>query len=102
MRLLQTKQEVNKMKVDQNIEEMFPDWDQLEKGDWSQHGRIFDTPEGRRIEIGLYREPDENEEYAGTLTLQIFVNDSVVLCEKVSWEEPMLLTRRFCQSLRMR
>lgn len=61
-------------------QEFFPDWESIEKGCWSANNvmiRINDTTE---MEIGLYREPDENEEYKDTYTLQVFVNDDVVAC----------------------
>ena len=69
------------------IKELFPDWNRLKKGEWSRHGRIIDTVNGRKIEIGLYREPADTE-YNGTLTLQIFCNDDVVVCEQGSSYEP--------------
>ena len=62
---------------------MFPDWQSIPKGEWSKHGRIIQTAGPDKVEIGLYREPDDNDEYAGTFTLQIFVNDNVVVCTQV-------------------
>ena len=41
----------------------------------------FDTPDGRVIEIGVYREPDD-----GSYTLQIFDNDDVVVCTTIDKE----------------
>lgn len=65
--------------VDDSIKEMFPDWWHMEKGEWSDHGRIINTAGADMVEIGLYREDAD-----GSLTLQIFVNDDVVVCEQVS------------------
>lgn len=65
---------------------LFPDWDELEPGDWSAHGTIiqYDSDgKGMELEIGLYREPLDSGEYAGTYTLQIFDGDDVVFCRKV-------------------
>ncbi len=70
--------------VDEEIKKMFPDWAFIKKGEWSELGRIINTIKGDKVEIGLYREPDGNNEYAGTLTLQIFLNDNVILCKQVS------------------
>ena len=41
----------------------------------------FDTPDGRVIEIGVYRESDD-----GSYTLQIFDNDDVVVCTTIDKE----------------
>lgn len=65
---------------------MFPDWAFIKNGEWSRLGRIINTINGDKVEFGLYREPD-NEEYAGTLTLQVFINDDVVICKQVSKDD---------------
>lgn len=72
--------------VDEEIKEMFPDWAFIKNGEWSRLGRIINTINGDKVEFGLYREPD-NEEYAGTLTLQVFINDDVVICKQVSKDD---------------
>ena len=67
------------------VAECFPDWASIKPGEWSQHGKII--PYGKatndRVEIGLYREPLDGEDYAGTYTLQIFDGDNVIFCRKV-------------------
>lgn len=73
--------------VNEEIKEMFPDWAFIKKGEWSSLGHIINTIEGDKVEIGLYREPDDNNEYTGTLTLQIFLNDNVILCKQVSKDD---------------
>ena len=45
--------------VDHAITEMFPDWESLEKGQWSEHEKVIVTAEPDTVEIGLYREDDE-------------------------------------------
>lgn len=67
------------------IQELFPDWEEMKPGEWSKCGKIIDYFDGYKdkdkIEIGLYREPLENDaEIAGTYTLQIFNGDDVVIC----------------------
>ena len=64
------------------IKKEFPDWKTMECGTWSQYGRIYDIDK-RKYEIGLYREPMDDDEYAGTYTLQIFDGDDVIYCAKV-------------------
>lgn len=69
------------------LKDLFPDYKEIAPGNWSENCvRTFAVDEGKYIEIGLYREPLD-EEYAGTLTLQIFLGDDVVLCEQVEEEE---------------
>ena len=75
------------MKVCEAIKELYPDWNKLEKGSWSEHGRIIEAADGTKIEIGLYREPADTE-YNGTLTFQIFCNDDVMVCQQVSSYDP--------------
>jgi len=69
-----------------SVKEMFPDWESIKPGDWSKYGKILYYGLGHFIEIGLYKEPMENEEYAGTYTLQIFDGDDVIFCAKVDDE----------------
>jgi len=61
---------------------LFPDWAELDCGEWSQYGRTFRYGNGEKeyIQIGLYREPMENEEYAGSFTMQVFDGDNVISC----------------------
>ena len=68
-----------------NIGEMFPDWDSVECGNWSSHVYTFKYGDGATeyLEIGLYREPMDNTEYAGTYTLQAFDRDAVIVCHTV-------------------
>ncbi len=68
-----------------NFKEMFPDWSELSYGEWSKCGRVFRYGSGEKdfIEIGLYREPLDNDEYAGTYTLQVFDGDTVIACHTV-------------------
>lgn len=68
------------------LDEVFPDWREMELGTWSKNGMVFNS-DGVRIEIGLYREPKESEELAGTYTLQVFYNDDVMLCVTINPEE---------------
>jgi len=63
-----------------SIKKMFPDWNEIKPGMWSAFTKIVKYKKNRTLEIGLYREPMENDEYAGTLTLQIFDNDDVIFC----------------------
>ena len=65
------------------LREMFPDWKELKPGNWSKAGRIIECTSGKKVEIGLYREPEENPEYAGRYTLQVFLGDDVVIAEDV-------------------
>ncbi len=78
-----------KEEVDEEIKKLFPDWGSVKKGDWSKYGRIINAAGCDKVEIGLYREP-EGSEYDGTLTLQVFVNDDVVVCEQVSSDRKVI------------
>ena len=69
---------------DAAVAEMFPDYASISPGEWSSFGKTMKTVNGDSIEIGLYREPDGNDEYSGTLTLQVFIGDDVVVCEQMS------------------
>ena len=71
--------------MNRDIKEMFPDWESIEPGNWSQHTKLIGD-----IEIGLYREPLGgvcDEEIAGTLTLQIFDGDDVIVCKTINETE---------------
>ena len=79
-----------------SVKEMFPDWAEIEPGNWSKYGRILYYGAGHFVEIGLYREPidelgrvatDEEAEnciYDGRYTLQIFDGDDVIFCADVN------------------
>lgn len=72
---------------DKTVQELFPDWNIIPCGKWSEHGRVFTCADGTNVEIGLYREPlkdNDEDEYAGTLTLHIFNGDDVILCKTVN------------------
>ena len=62
---------------------MFPDWEEIEPGMWSIYGRLLTYGLGHILEIGLYREPLDNDEYAGRYILQIFDGDEVIFCADV-------------------
>lgn len=80
-----------------SVKVMFPDWAEIEPGNWSQHHKVLTYGSGRNqtLEFGLYREPiDElgrvatNEEadigiFDGRYTLQIINGDSVIFCADV-------------------
>lgn len=68
------------------VKEMFPDWEEIEPGEWSTFGKILYYGLGKSIEIGLYREPIDNDEYAERYTLQIFDGDDVIFCADVNEE----------------
>lgn len=71
----------------QTVKDMFPDWETIEPGNWSVNGCALHYGEaedsGREIYIGLYREPLDGDEYAGTYTLEILDGDEVIFCQKV-------------------
>ena len=67
----------------ESVKEMFPDWEEIKPGEWSYNGKILTYGEGHFVEIGLYREPMDNTEYAGRYTLQIFDGDEVIFCADV-------------------
>lgn len=70
-----------------SVKKMFPDWNRIKPGNWSNYGRILEYGAGHYIEIGLYREPlDVDSEYAGSYTLQIFDGDDVIFCSMVDTE----------------
>lgn len=51
-------------------------------GNWCREHILIQCAD-TKIEIGAYRESENNSEYAGTLTLQIFAGDDVIFCEKI-------------------
>lgn len=63
-----------------NIMVEFPDAAMLKSGEWSEYGKLYELPGGGKIEISLYREPEETGEYDGRLTLHVFYNDEVLGC----------------------
>ena len=69
----------------QNLMCIFQDMESIKCGEWSRFGFAvrYGYRENDYIQIGLYREPSENEEYAGTYTLQVFDGDAVIACHKV-------------------
>lgn len=66
-----------------SVKEMFPDWDRIPPGEWSSVYFKLEYLPNRFFEFGLYREPIDSGEYAGTYTLQAFDGDSVIFCETV-------------------
>ena len=73
------------------LTKLFPDWKDMKPGEWSNGGIKVPYKEipgrQRAIEILLYREPEENEEYAGTYTLQVYEGSDVIFCETVRMNE---------------
>ena len=70
-----------------SIREFFSDWATIQPGSWSVNGRKLPYANDRYVEIGLYREPADNGEYAGSYTLHIFDGDDVIFCQKVEGME---------------
>lgn len=66
-----------------SVKEMFPDWEQMKPGQWSEHGRELKYGAGYSVYIGLYREPFDSGEYAGRYTLHIIDGDEVIFCADV-------------------
>ena len=62
------------------IEDHFPDYEEIQPGNWSRNGRIIQYGPGDKdaIEIGLYREPDD-----GSYTIHVFDRDDVIACHTV-------------------
>ena len=67
------------------IKDMFLDWKEMEPGTWSKCGKIlkYGSEDNDYIEIGLYREPIENEIYSERYTLQIFNGDDIIFCADI-------------------
>lgn len=72
--------------IDPEAKRMFPDYAAISKGEWSKAGYIIQTSDDTKVEIGLYREDDSDPDIAGTLTLQVFLGDDVVVCKQLSRE----------------
>lgn len=64
----------------EQIMKQFPDWKEIEPGNWSKHPIIltYGCSPYEYIEIGLYRELHD-----GSYTLQGFNGDDVVFCVAV-------------------
>lgn len=63
--------------------EHFPNAEETQPGEWCVNS--FTVPcEESEIMIGVYREPEDGSEYAGTLTLQVFYGDEVIFCDKIA------------------
>ena len=62
---------------------LFPDWKEINPGEWSVYNRVIHIDDRTELEICLYREPIQNEEYANTLTLQVFINDCVIYLHQI-------------------
>ena len=60
----------------------FPHTEKIKPGSWCKDG-IFIQCDKTLLEISVYREPESNSKYAGTLTLQIFAGDDVIFWEKL-------------------
>lgn len=71
------------IKLPEDIMETFPDWKELQPGNWSEYGKFLTYEDGCKVEVGLYREPMDGGEYAGTYTLQIYNCNDVIFCSKV-------------------
>lgn len=65
--------------------EHFPGAEKTLPGEWCENSFTVRCEESN-VEIGVYREPNDGGEYAGTLTLQIFCNDDVIFCERIKEE----------------
>ena len=68
------------------LKEIFSDYAKMECGTWSEHDVWikYGDKGSESLNICLFREPMENEKYAGTYTLQVFDGDSVIFCKKVA------------------
>lgn len=71
------------IKLPEDIMETFPDWKELQPGNWSEYGKFLTYEDGCKVEVGLYREPMDGGEYAGTYTLQIYNCNDVIFCSKI-------------------
>lgn len=70
----------------QSFTEHFPDAEETLPGEWSKNGFVVPC-EGSKVEIGVYREPNDGRESAGTLTLRIYRGNDIVFCEQIAGEE---------------
>lgn len=75
--------EYEKDSILSNVKVQFPDAASLKPGEWSEFGQEFAYANGHYIEVGLYREPIDDSEYAGHLTLHVFNGDEVLGCYDV-------------------
>lgn len=66
----------------ESFAEHFPQAGNTLPGQWCENGFVVEC-ENSKVEIGVYREPNNGGEYAGTLTLQIFQGDEVIFCERI-------------------
>ena len=67
------------------IHALFPSAGDTPPGKWCREHILIQCAD-TKLEISAYRESEDNDEYAGTLTLQIFAGDDVIFCEKI--DEP--------------
>jgi len=53
----------------------------VKSGNWCipKYNNFLECEDGNDIEIGLYKEE------GGELTIEIFKNDTVILCETIKW-----------------
>lgn len=72
--------------------EHFPNACETLPGEWCTDGFTIQC-EHSKVEIGVYREPNNGKEYAGTLTLQIFRGDDVIFCEMITEERETIHER---------
>lgn len=77
----------------ENFTEHFPCAEDTPPGEWCVNSFTVQCEESK-VEIGVYREPNDGKEYAGNLILQISHGDNVILCEKIA-EEPLQKTREW-------
>ena len=77
-----------------NMKEEFPDVYTLGCGEWSKYSRHYITSDDDVIQIALYRESMDNNEYAGRLTLHIFYNDDVICCSDMGSQMEL---KRMCE-----
>lgn len=68
------------------VKEYFKDWEKINYGEWSQYAFTLCLGD-KYLDIMLYHEPLENEDYAGTYTIQAFIGDEVVFCYTVNMED---------------
>ena len=68
------------------VKEFFKDWKEINYGEWSRFAFTLDLG-GKYLDVMLYREPFENDEYAGTYTIQVFLGDEVMFCHEINMED---------------
>lgn len=74
------------VETDEGFRMHFPHAGETLPGNWCRDGFAVKC-ENATVEIGVYREPESNTEYAGTLTLQIFQGDDVIFCGRIIEED---------------